>query len=316
MRAYRRCLAFLIVSPAVLICGRVCHGDKKSGPHAAAESIHLPSGTVVKLASLEAHPVWKQYFPPDHPWFAEKYADGKLRGMHGCYGAILNGPSAFLRGNGTVKVLAFFADGKREGECRVYDKNKQLVFFGRFKDDKQNGVTCLLKDGKPWLVQEWKTGSMTGETTLARKGNEFKPDGDATQLAEAKAELAGVERDLLTEVRELKMRLTASLTAAKQKIEDAKDNAAHRYSLARTAAEHAQERLEAVERRRRHDSDYQEQAAKDADAATKTAEEAAKQGKQQVKQAVTQVKQAATKGSDALYKFALASLEKAMPSHR
>ena len=57
----------------------------------ADDSIQLPSGTVVKVASFAAHPKWQVCFPPDQPFFAEKDGDGNLQGMHGRYMGRIDG---------------------------------------------------------------------------------------------------------------------------------------------------------------------------------------------------------------------------------
>ena len=92
-----------------------CFGEEKPVPPVAGGSIQLPSGTVVKIASFAVHPNWKQVFPPDRPFFAEKYAEENLKGMHSRYMGRLDGASVTLHENGKLKSVAFYPEGQHQG---------------------------------------------------------------------------------------------------------------------------------------------------------------------------------------------------------
>ena len=173
----------------------------------ADDSIQLPSGTVVTVASFAAHPKWKEWFPPDQPFFAEKYGDENLQGMHSRYSGRLDGASATLHENGKLKMLAFYPGGQRQGPCRVWDEEQHMLLYSKYKDNKKHGVTCLFKDGAPWLIQEWDKGALQNETVVVHKGSGFVAVDNAEQLAKAKARLSAVEKDLAETESDLKTSL-------------------------------------------------------------------------------------------------------------
>jgi len=162
----------------------------------ADNSIQLPSGTVVKIATFAVQPKWTEWFPPDHAFFAEKYAEGNLKGMHSRYSGRLDGPSVTLHENGNLKMLAFYPDGQRQGAFRLWDEDKHLILYSKYQDNKKDGIICLLKDGSPWLIQEWNKGDLQSETLVVRKGSDFVAANDEKQLGEAQKRLSTVEKEL------------------------------------------------------------------------------------------------------------------------
>jgi hypothetical protein len=107
------CFLFLVASATALSAWRAALGGESPSTRPDGDSIRLPWGTVIKIASFEAHPVWKQSFPPDHPFFAQKYPEGKLSGMHTRYLGRLDGPSVILHENGNLKMLMYCPGGLR-----------------------------------------------------------------------------------------------------------------------------------------------------------------------------------------------------------
>ena len=100
-----------------------CFGEEKPVPPVAGGSIQLPSGTVVKIASFAfSSQVEGLVFPADRPFFAEKYGDENLKGMHSRYTGRLDGASAILHENGNLKMLAFYPEGQHQGPSRVWTK--------------------------------------------------------------------------------------------------------------------------------------------------------------------------------------------------
>jgi len=189
----------------------------------ADDSIQLPSGTVVKIASFATHPNWKECFPPDHAFFAEKNDEGNLKGMHSRYSARLDGVSATLHENGNLKILAFYPGGKCQGMFRLWDEEKHMLLYSHYKDNQKHGITCLLNDGTPWLVQEWEKGALQSETVLVRKGSEFVPVDDAEQLAKAQKRLSTIEKELAERERDLKKSLGEWFLDEKSRIKKERD---------------------------------------------------------------------------------------------
>ena len=94
----------------------------------AGGSIRLPSGTVVKIGSFTAHPKWKQRFPPDQPFFAEKYAEENLKGMHSRYSGRLDGASVTLHENGNVKMLTYSRTANSRGLVAFGTKTSECSY--------------------------------------------------------------------------------------------------------------------------------------------------------------------------------------------
>ena len=185
MRAVRHyCrLSTLAMLVLALTFTHASRGDEPTSPvPPSGDSLQLPSRAIIKTSAFEAHPVWKRSFPPDHPFFANQYPEGKLQGMHSRYEGRLDGASVTLHENGKLKMLAFYPGGHLQGPCRVWDDDAKMLLFAQYKDDEKHGVACLFKDGVPWLVQEWKTGALENETIVVRKGKDYVAVDDAEQL--------------------------------------------------------------------------------------------------------------------------------------
>jgi len=189
----------------------------------ADNSIQLPSGTVVKIATFAVQPKWTEWFPPDHAFFAEKYAEGNLKGMHSRYSGRLDGPSVTLHENGNLKMLAFYPDGQRQGAFRLWDEDKHLIFYSKYQDNKKNGVTCLFKDGALWLIQEWNKGDLQGETLLVHKGSDYVAINDAKQVDEAQKKLSVVEKELTDTENDSKKSMGKWFNDEKDRIKKEKD---------------------------------------------------------------------------------------------
>ncbi|MGD0383134.1 MAG: hypothetical protein ABSA77_06425 [Thermoguttaceae bacterium] len=187
------------------------------------DSIKLPSGTVVKTAIFAIQPKWKEWFPPDNAFFAEKYAEGNLKGMHSRYSGRLDGPSVTLHENGNIKMLAFYPEGQRQGAFRLWDEDKNLVLYSKYQDNKNDGITCLFKDGAPWLIQEWNKGNLQSETLVVRKGSDFVAVDDAKQLDVAQKRLSTVEKELTDTESDLKKSMGKWFADEKDRIKKEKD---------------------------------------------------------------------------------------------
>ena len=79
-----------------------------------------------------------------------------------------------------------------------------MLFYSKYNDGKKQGVTCLFKDGTPWLIQEWDKGTLQNETVLVRKGSDYVAVDDAAQLAEAQKKLSAVEAEIVETDRDVK----------------------------------------------------------------------------------------------------------------
>ena len=164
----------------------------------AGDSIRLPSGTTLDTATFEVRPQWREMFAKGHAFYAPKYGSGSLQGMHARDGTKLDGPSATLYENGKLKILATYPDAVRQGAFRVWDESGRMLLYVQYKDGKKHGVVCLFQTGKPWFIQEWKAGELTGETLVRAAGGSSD---------DAKKALAGTEDMLQESDRDLRKNL-------------------------------------------------------------------------------------------------------------
>jgi hypothetical protein len=307
MRVSRQSYFLLLVVSLVLTAHQVSQGETPS-PGSPADSIQLPSGAIFKVASFQTKPIWREVFPPDRPFYAEKHAEieAKLRGMHARALAKLDGPSVTLYENGNIKTIANYPGGKRQGPFRVWDEDKSMILYTRFKDDKKHGLTCLFKAGVPWLVQEWKAGELVGQSVVARKENEFVPVDDGQQLAQAQKRLSAVEKDIADDEDELKKRMADCFAGLSQRIGTEQEKSYSRALAARSLVKRQANRQAEVGL---HSETGilvgREKAVAENNAnAVVSAEE----------QKLQQMNAALEKQARQLYDFALDALEEAMPS--
>ena len=291
----------------------------------ADDSIQLPSGTAVKIASFAAHPKWRESFPPDQPFFAEKYAEGNLEGMHARYSGRLDGASVTLHENGNLKVLTYYPEGQQQGSCRVWDEDKHMLLYSKYRDNKKHGITCLFKNDTPWLAQEWNKGDLESETVLVRKGSDFVASYDAKQLDEAKKKLATIETEVDETKSDLKKSLGKWFLDEKSRIEKEKDKILTKASTARGEARWSAIRKEQDERvaaYHTHPGGLDRVGmvgATDARIAAQHEKAADKNTKAVVgeaKRELTQIDKEITKHDKELYHFALAALEKSLPDKK
>jgi hypothetical protein len=291
-------------------------------PVQADDSIQLPSGTVVRIASFATSPKWKQCFPADHAFFAEKYGEGNLKAMHcRCLGR-LDGPSAILHENGSLKMLIYAPGGQRQGACRVWDEDRQMLLYSKYKDDKKHGITCLFKDGAPWLVQEWAHGALQNQTLVAKKGSGYVAVEDEYELAAAKKRLSAVERQRAADESDAKKSLTKWFSDQKSRYEKEKGKILEKVARAHHTANQQAIRQEqdarvAAAHTHRGGKDRvgrianadKKMATRDLNAAKKNSRAVTKEAKQQL----AEIDEKIAEHSKELYDFALAALEKSFP---
>ena len=311
----------------------------------AKDSIQLPSGGGVKIASFAAHPKWKESFPQDNPFFVEKYADGNLQGMHSRYSGRLDGASATLCENGNLKMLAYYPGGQLQGACRVWDDEQRMLLYCNYKDSKKHGITCLLKDGVPWLLQEWNKGALESETVVVRRGTDFVAVDDPQQLAKAKERLSTVEKELAETVSGTKTSLRKWFADEGDRIKKEKgkiltqvakaQHNANEQVIKKEYAERARANADAVARshqaainagsrhpvrdariagaaRAARAADARESRAADGD--IKAANKNAKAVTGEAKHELSQMDKDITEHYKHLYRFAMAALEKSLPT--
>ena len=147
---------------SMVLFGVACFGTCFTGLGFSQEVSPVPPGTPVKLPAFAVHPKWQQAFPPDHPFFVEKYPDGTVQGIHARHLARLNGPSVTFHENGKLKSLAYYPDGVRQGTgylwneeqetCRLFSIESRQSQWSRLPLQRRRTVSCAKMDG--WQARQ------------------------------------------------------------------------------------------------------------------------------------------------------------------
>ena len=193
-----------------------------------------------------------------------------------------------------------------------------MLLYSKYNDGKKQGVTCLFKDGMPWLIQEWDKGTLQNETVLVRKGSDYVAVDDAAQLAEAQKKLSAVEAEVADTDKDVKNSLRKWFADETDRFNKEKEKALTKVARAQSKAREQRIRQEADARAaaahpyrksgRVADAD-EEMATRDLKGASKNAKAVTGAAKHEL----TQMDKDITKHDKELYHFALAALEKSLP---
>ena len=315
--------AFLVILATALTAGRVSRGDESPAAPPAGDSIRLPSGTAVKIASFAMNPKWRDWFPADHAFFVEKFSDETLKGMHSRYAGGLDGASVVLHENGNPKVLWFYRGGQRQGPVRLWDAEKRMMLYSNYEDSKRHGITCLFRDDTPWLAQEWDKGALQNETVLVRKGSDLVAVDDAQQLTQAHETLSAVKKGLSETESDLTKSVRKWFTdegdQAKKIKERLLTKVAHAQSMVRKQQIRQEEarRIKGIHTHRDGSLDpIGHEALQEEKSATRDLKEAKKNLEAvsgEAKRELSQMDEKTKEHYKELYHFALTALEKSLP---
>ena len=111
-----------------------------------------------------------------------------------------------------------------------------MVLYSKYKDNEKHGITCFLKMGAPWLIQEWNHGTFDSETLLVRKGADFVAVDDAQQLLQAHTRLSAIEKDVAETETDLKKSLGKWFADEKSRITKEKEKVLTKVALAQHEA--------------------------------------------------------------------------------
>jgi antitoxin component YwqK of YwqJK toxin-antitoxin module len=202
----------------------------------------------VKLPAFEIQPKWQQWFPAGKPFFAEKYPEGGLQGMHLRTQSRLDGASVTLHSNGKLKSLGYYPAGTRQGTFRLWDDEGSMAFYGQFKDGKPQGLLCLFKEDKPHFVQHWDGGKVADESLVAASGTSYVKTNDSTEMEKARGEMDKTLSQLDKDDNDLRGRLRDWAANQSKAIDDAKTKAIKRAGVARMENDVQRARQEADSR--------------------------------------------------------------------
>lgn len=297
----------------------------------ADDSIRLPWGTVVSFAEFEVRPNWRIAFPPDRSFYAEKYADGKLKGLHGRNAAKLDGASIALYENGKPRMLGFYPRGIREGSFYLWNEEGHLLLYSKYQNGKKHGITCLFRDREPWLVQEWDKGILKDETLLAGEGSVFAAMKDEKQFAESQKRLSDLEKQLAIMESALRKKLKSWSFEEDKRLKQEQENIRKPLALAQDEEQDLKKDKELAEQNRaaadliartggkrivgiaKAEKDAASRASQSASKDLKEAEKKVKDLTIETQHDLEKMDKAIAARNVELYRYAIAELEKSLP---
>jgi len=206
-----------------------------------------------------------------------------------------------------------------------------MLLYSKYKDNKKHGITCLLKSGAPWLIQEWNKGALQSETVFVRKGSDFVAVDDTARLAQAKKGLSTVEKELAETESDLKKNLRKWFADEGDRIKKEKgkiltkvakaQHKANEQAIRKQYAERARANADAVARSHpysrvsgaaRAARDANERQSRAADGNIKEANKNANAVTNEAKCALGEMDEEITNHYRQLYDFALTALEKSL----
>lgn len=93
-----------------------------------------------------------------HTYITREYDDGRMRAFVEQAQGRLAGPTAIFYPDEQIQILGAYSEQDREGRFFYWDTKGRLLFDGEFSKDRLHGVATLFKDGRPWLIQEYRRG--------------------------------------------------------------------------------------------------------------------------------------------------------------
>lgn len=126
---------------------------------------------------------------------AYAYAEDKLSGPAVTYAVPYTSDMPF--------AVTGYEGSQRDGDTWIWDEQGQMVLWAVYRSGRKHGPLCLLRDGMPWFVQDWRSDALRGQYVVELHDNqwtarELSADRPADQelLSLAMANLESIEQKL------------------------------------------------------------------------------------------------------------------------
>ena len=158
---------------------------------------------------------------------------------HGDLGPVLDGFSATLFEDGSLKGLASYKSSLRDGKMQVWDEDAHPAYYGEYIKGKKSGIVCWFAGGSPLLMQECDNGEITASYLV--KYSEHRPTAvredklspeEKEELKRAADELATFESSVVASEKRVKNILEDRFKRRRALIAREKYDAAARRSAA------------------------------------------------------------------------------------
>jgi hypothetical protein len=130
-------------------------------------SLTLPSGRSLARAAIDiSGRALPSMFPVGTDIRVKLHPNGVLATVVSLYNRKLDGPTAALYPTGALRALVKYERGALNGPVRCWNDNREMIFYGEYKDGKADGVCMTFAGNKPVIVQERRSGQLGQEYTV------------------------------------------------------------------------------------------------------------------------------------------------------
>lgn len=137
--------------------------------------VDLPTGETLIEAMLLLADNWQQLaFADDASVNVDKRGDGTVRAVAATDRGKLDGSLVLLNTEGRLTAMASYARGSRAGPLRAWEENHRCLLYCDFARNQRDGLTCLFRNGEPWLVERWKKGVLRESYLVRREAEKYR----------------------------------------------------------------------------------------------------------------------------------------------
>ena len=177
--------------------------------------IKLPSGAALSESLLKLPDGWQEtLFPLYAPVVVAQYPNRTVHAIVSLKLGKMHGPTVTLHEDGHLASLANCAQGELHEDFWQWDENRQRTFFARFALDNREGLACLFRNGRPWLIQEWKRDEVQAQYLVVYEKDKpvLVPEADLTKEQYTQFGLAQLQQEeVWAGIRKTHKQLTAWL---------------------------------------------------------------------------------------------------------
>ena len=177
--------------------------------------VKLASGSVISEVSLKLSETWQSdHFPSGAPVVVAQYPNRTVNAILSLKQGRLSGPAVTLYEDGHLASVSSYETGELHGDFRQWNENRRREFFAQYAHGKREGVSCLFREGRPWLIQDWKKDEAESQYLVVYKKKEMVLVPEANLNSEQSALFAQAQakqEEVWAEIRKTQARLTTWL---------------------------------------------------------------------------------------------------------
>jgi hypothetical protein len=177
--------------------------------------VKLDSGSVLSEVTIKLIDNWQSdFFPPGAPVVVAQFPNHTVNAILSLKLGRLNGPAVTLYEDGHLASVSTYETGELHGDFRLWDGDRHRVFFAQFARGKRDGVSCLFREGRPWLIQDWDKDEAQSQYLVVYKKKDMILVPEAKLNSEQSALFAQAQakqEEVWAEIRKTHARLTTWL---------------------------------------------------------------------------------------------------------